>query len=97
MASPGCCNATGQDAGSQGGASVFAFGGFTAAFALGLGLRLAVALNVPGRIRRIEPGTVREPVLMRITGYRAGAGIAHRPMVLDDPRGAPPDRETPRS
>jgi MFS family permease len=78
----GLCNAVGQVGGSMfGGALIGATSYWTVFFVSLLG-RCVVAILLPMQIRelRSRPSQGREPLVLRIIGYRPGAGVTHRPV-----------------
>ena len=57
-------------------------GGFGWVFAASLIGRMSVALVLPRFVRDLRPADAprREPLLLRVLGFRPNAGINHRPI-----------------
>jgi MFS family permease len=79
-------NGAAQLAGSLAGYALFAtLGSYRAIFAASLVLRLAVAVMVPLLLPRALGTSVRRhTILLRVIGFRAHGGVAHRPIVEED-------------
>ncbi len=82
-------NSIGQIGGSLGGAVVVGAQGFLWAFGASLGARLSVAITLPRLLRAPAALPARPAVVLRVAGYRPGAGVVHRPIVTDDAAPSP--------
>ena len=93
------CNGGGQIAGSLLGAAVLDAGGYTWVFAASLIGRMSVALVLPRFVQDLRPHDAerREPLLLRVLGFRPNAGINHRPIgEPDEPEAEQPVSAAPR-
>ncbi len=84
-------NGFGQIAGGMVGSALLAGHGYAGLFAVGFAARFAVALVVPATLRDMRPvgAPRREPLLLRIIGFRPGPGLNHRP--IPEPSSQPVD------
>lgn len=81
FATLGVGNGLGQVSGSLLGWSLFSLGGYRFLFGASTVLRMSVALLLPRRIVELRPAPdAREPLLLRVLGFRPGPGVVHRPI-----------------
>jgi predicted MFS family arabinose efflux permease len=87
------CNGVGQVSGSMFGAGLLDATGYRLLFLVSFGLRMAVALTMSWLVRDLQPAVPgrREPLLLRIIGYRPSGGFNHRPILDPEPQSGEPE------